>query len=217
MQFFKFKKDAAAHIGGLSKPSKMPCDGWSIPAWECKVGSILRKIKGSVCAHCYALKGMYVFQNVKDAMMQRFAALTLALSNAAEREKFIAAFVKLLTGKPYFRWHDSGDIQSVEHLVLIADIARATPGTKYWLPTREAAIVRKFAESHTVPDNLTVRVSAPMVDGKPLAVAGFPTSSVHKKGKAIGEECGAYTRDGFCGPCRLCWDKTVENVSYPQH
>ena len=48
-------------VGGLSKPGKMP--GWSIgiPAKECKTGSKLRAVKGSVCEDCYALKGCYVF------------------------------------------------------------------------------------------------------------------------------------------------------------
>ena len=46
-------------VGGLSKPGKMP--GWSIgiPAKECKTGSKLRAVKGSVCEDCYALKGCY--------------------------------------------------------------------------------------------------------------------------------------------------------------
>ena len=41
-------------VGGLSKPGKMP--GWSIgiPAKECKTGSKLRAVKGSVCEDCYA-------------------------------------------------------------------------------------------------------------------------------------------------------------------
>ena len=57
--------EAWALVGGLSKPSKMP--GWSIgiPAKECKTGSKLRKVKGSTCYDCYALKGCYVFKVYK--------------------------------------------------------------------------------------------------------------------------------------------------------
>ena len=42
-------KEAWDLVGGLSKPGKMP--GWSIgiPAKECKTGSKLRAVKGSVC------------------------------------------------------------------------------------------------------------------------------------------------------------------------
>ncbi len=60
--------------GTLSKPSKMP--GWSygIPAKECKVGSKLAKIPGTVCHGCYALKGCYVFPNVQAASHKLQAA-----------------------------------------------------------------------------------------------------------------------------------------------
>ncbi len=62
-------------VGGLSKPGKMP--GWSIglPAKECKTGSKLRKIKGSTCYNCYAMKGCYVFKVVQDAQYRRLEAL----------------------------------------------------------------------------------------------------------------------------------------------
>ncbi len=45
----------------LSKPSKMPGYGWSTPASRCITGSKLRRIKGSVCHGCYAMKNRYVF------------------------------------------------------------------------------------------------------------------------------------------------------------
>ena len=54
--------------GGLSAPSKMPCHSFSISAKRCKVGSKLRKVVGSTCNKCYALKGRYVFPNVERAM-----------------------------------------------------------------------------------------------------------------------------------------------------
>jgi len=59
--------------GTLSKPSKMP--GWSygIPAKECKTGSKLAKIPGTVCHGCYALKGCYVFPNVQEAQYKRLS------------------------------------------------------------------------------------------------------------------------------------------------
>ena len=64
-------KEALEIVGGLSKPSKMP--GWSygLPAKECKTGSKLRKVPGSTCFDCYALKGCYVFKVVQDAQYRR--------------------------------------------------------------------------------------------------------------------------------------------------
>ena len=52
-------KDAKEITGSLTRTSKMPGLSYSLPAWECKTGSKLRKVKGSVCASCSALKGNY--------------------------------------------------------------------------------------------------------------------------------------------------------------
>jgi hypothetical protein len=52
----------------------------------------------------------------------------------------------------YFRWHDSGDIQGLEHFAKIVEVARATPNTLHWLPTREAQTVASY--TGTLPDNL---------------------------------------------------------------
>ena len=129
-------KEALDIIGGLSKPSKMPWRSWSIPAQACKTGSLLRKKNGSVCGKCYAMKGMYSFPNVKAALNRRLKAIDHPL--------FVEAFslvLNKLVGKSRkkenrFRWHDSGDIQSVEHLDLINRIALSTPLVRHWLPVR---------------------------------------------------------------------------------
>jgi len=50
----------------LTRTSKMPGLSYSLPAWECKTGSKLRKVKNSVCSACYALKGNYTrYKNIK--------------------------------------------------------------------------------------------------------------------------------------------------------
>jgi len=64
---------AVAHT--LSEPSKMPGWSYSLPARECRIGSKLAKVKGSVCSNCYALKGRYVFGRVRRAMQRRFESL----------------------------------------------------------------------------------------------------------------------------------------------
>ena len=68
-----------------------------------------------------------------------------------------------------------------------------------------------------IPDNIIIRISGTKVNGK--ATNRWPwTSTVHDQGNDwIGEECKAYTRQGKCGPCRICWDKSISNVSYPKH
>ena len=102
------KKEATAITGGLSKPSKMPGPAHNLPAWNCITGGKLQAVKGSVCAGCYAMKGRYRFKNVRAALDRRLQALT--------DPRWVDAMTALITGEPWFRWHDSGDIQSAQHL-----------------------------------------------------------------------------------------------------
>ena len=204
-------KELDAVTGGLSKPSKMPCHGWSIPANRCKVGSILRKRFGSTCSSCYALKGRYVFANVQRALERRLERY-MADPNWWH-VGMICSIQK--TRSSYFRWFDSGDLQSVEMLDYIVRIAQATPGVQHWLPTREYGIVRKW-QVHVgeFPANLTVRVSAPMIGGPAPEIPGTVSSGVDDSGD---HTCPAYTQQGKCGDCRACWNRDVEHVTYPKH
>lgn len=203
-------------IGGLSKPSKMPCYGYSTPASLCVLGSKLRDVPGSTCSFCYARKGRYVFPNVQTALNRRADTVRLALSDSDYRAQWVAAFAALLDGEDFFRWHDSGDIWSVEHLRIIVEVCEATPKVSHWLPTREYHIVQQYlATFGAFPSNLTVRLSAHMVNGKAPAI-GLPTSGVHTE-QTDGFACDAKSRGGMCGKCRACWDSTVTHVSYPKH
>ena len=198
--------------GGLTTTSKMPCKSFNLPAWECKTGSKLAKIKGTVCYDCYAMKNNYIrFPNIKQGQYKRLDALfnagwVDAMVNIIEREK-----------NNYFRWHDAGDIQSKNHFKNICDVAKKTPHILHWIPTREHKIVNDFVkDGNTIPDNLIVRISATKVDGKPPSNA-MHTSTVHKDKKAIGFECPASLQDGKCQDCRACWDTNIKNISYKKH
>lgn len=200
---------ANALVGGLSAPSKMPCCSFSISAFQCITGSKLRKIAGSVCSKCYALKGRYVFPNVQAALARRLGVLARALVDNEFRAEFISAMAYLVSRDPWFRWHDSGDLQSAAHFALICDIARATPNTLHWLPTKEPRFVKG-----DIPSNLIVRVSAPHIDQPAPKGSAHTSTVVSDKSKAT---CRAFERQGKCGPCRMCWDKNVANVAYYEH
>lgn len=202
-------KSANALVGGLSAPGKMPCPSFSISAFLCKTGGLLAKIIGSVCATCYARKGRYVFENVQAALTRRMTVLARALADDTFRAEFIAAMTFLIQRYPVFRWHDSGDLQSTAHFRLICDIARATPDTMHWLPTKEP----RFAKGD-IPANLIVRVSAPHIDQPAPKGHAHTSTVVSNKAEAT---CRAFERQGKCGPCRLCWDTTVANVAYYKH
>jgi hypothetical protein len=187
----------------------MPCHSYSIPAIECKTGSKLAKVPGTVCFKCYARKGRYVFGSVKAALARRFKSL--------KRPKWVEAMVVLITaaGEEFFRWHDSGDVQSVAHLRNIFKVAKRTVLTRHWLPTKEFAIVKKAGPP---PGNLVIRLSAHKVDTMPPPnVIGSMVYSDRSKVPEGVFFCEAKSRDNKCAPCRACWDPAVRVVAYPQH
>lgn len=205
---------AEAVTGKLSKPSKMPGFAYSIPAQACGVGSKLRTVAGSICSKCYALKGRYVFSSVKKALARRLESLTHPLWVDA------MAFLINHASVNVFRWHDSGDIQSLQHLENIVEVCKKTPDVRHWIPTREYAIVTEYKAKHgSFPDNLNVRLSAYMMDG-PLPTGAAERLGVTASGvtsDAAKVTCPAYKQGGVCGPCRACWDKKVSVVIYPKH
>ena len=198
------KKELEKIVGGLSKPSKMPGPAYNLPASKCVTGSKLVKIPGSVCHGCYALKGRYRFPNVQAALERRLKAI--------ESPQWVDAMIELIKPHKEFRWHDSGDIQSLEHLQNIFKICRKTPGTKHWLPTREAQFIKKL-KVNEVPRNLVLRFSSHMIDQAPVTFWPW-TSTVTTDDN---HSCPASQQDNQCKDCRQCWNREVKNVSYGKH
>ena len=196
-------KEAIKITEGFTRTSKMPGLSYSLPAWECKTGSKLRKVKGSVCASCYALKGNYTrYPAIKAAQYRRLEAM--------KHPDWVTAMAAVIKRQKWFRWHDAGDGQDQQHLQKIFEICRLTPDTRHWLPTREAWIKDHLASK---PDNLVIRFSPPMVNQR--APESWPHSSmVVDKGF---HTCPAPAQGGKCGSCRQCWDSNIKVVSYGKH
>lgn len=216
--------------GSIGFPSKMPGTSYGISAHACITGAKLATVPGSVCHGCYALGGNYVYPSVQQAHEKRLQGITSPEWTGAMVTLLRAAHAKGTNrqGQPiargWHRWHDSGDLQSVEHLTKIAAVAALTPELRHWLPTREMGIVARYkAQGGTVPPNLLIRVSATMVDG--AATKAWPTTSgVHTRAphrSPLNDEathvCPAPLQDNACGDCRACWSHDVKHVSYHLH
>ena len=193
--------------------TKMPGTTYAVDAFACLTGSKLAKVKGSICSGCYSIR----LQKIRPSVDKGYKK-NLFKWQVSNTSNWVDAMVfQILRAKvKEHRWFDSGDLQSLEMLEAIAEVARQTPGVKHWLPTKEYGIYAKYLKTNTLPANLVVRVSATMIDGNPSKVFKN-TSTVHKNNKAIGFECKARTRGNACGPCRACWDRRIKNVSYPKH
>ena len=198
-------KEAKQITGSLTRTSKMPGLSYSLPAWECKTGSKLRKVKNSVCASCYALKGNYTrYKAIKAAQYVRLEAL--------KDQRWIAAMVAQIIRQKYFRWHDAGDIQSPEHLQKIFRVCELTPETRHWMPTREAQFLKDI-DPESVPKNLIIRMSSHMVDQGPVNF--WPWTSTVTSGQ--GSTCPAPNQGNSCGDCRSCWNRSTPNICYGKH
>jgi hypothetical protein len=193
--------EAKQITGSLTRTSKMPGLSYSLPAWECKTGSKLRKVKGSVCSACYALKGNYTrYKAIKAAQYDRLEKIKNSL--------WVAAMVVQVKRQKYFRWHDAGDVQDLEHLKKIYSVCKLTPEVKHWMPTREAWIKNHLDSK---PDNLVIRFSPPMIGQRNDS---WPNSSMVVE---TGATWTAPKQGNSCGDCRACWDPLVKVVSYGKH
>ena len=209
-------KQATDNVGGLSSPGKMPGYGWSISALRCNVGSRLVDVDGSVCEGCYALKGRYRFGNVKDALENRYYAW------ANNRELWVESMIYLMNHKkmaPHFRWFDSGDLQGREMIDDIAKVAIHSPRIRFWLPSKEYALVKDWLKDNDCPENLIIRVSAPMMSQNlnsfTFTSGVYCRENLHMVKKST--ICPASWQENQCKDCRKCWDDGIATVNYVGH
>jgi len=221
---FSTLKKALDYVGGFARPTKIPTWCYSIPAVHCITGSKLVGVPNSTCASCYALHGFYGSKWVAKAEQVRFESLKKPL--------WIDAMVQIINYRKlaFFRWHDSGDIQGLWHLLKIFEVCLRTPNTKHWIPTREWDMIRNFRElGIPKPSNLKIILSAHMINQRgPVDLARelcVQVSEVVTKNPS----CDAHTKTvmvnngrhniahGYCGACRKCWDEKVFSISYLLH
>ena len=251
------KKTANSITGGLSSPGKMPCPSYSLPALlTCPVGALLNRQPSTSCTHCYATKGRYGIGNVKDALLKRHNLLLEAIGawdgatdpNDQSQQPnsvltWVEAMVTLIGKRPYFRWHDSGDIFSGAYLRMMLQVMWETPATKHWIPTKERELVESIDQS-LIPPNACFRFSSGTVhsidegeepgwlgsDTAPVAhVTAMPSAwygtreSVEFFATRGALLCLAKYRSSqqgkeqACGDCRACWSPKVEAIVYPEH
>lgn len=209
--------------GGLTQVSKMPEYTYNLPAHECNIGAELVKVEGSVCEGCYALKGLFA-RYAKTIEPAQYARLE-SLKNDDWAEAM--AFLINHYSDKYFRWHSSGDIQDLAHLIKICHVAFNTPDVFHWLPTREYKVVNEYIEIvGDIPANLNIRLSAHMVDQSiPVVPTQLTSSSVYIEqvpeqswlcpAQDQGNKCDGRSEGGI--NCRACWDRTVKEVTYHKH
>ena len=140
------------------------------------------------CAGCYAMDGFYRtipsaqvgrvkrLEYIKDLIQSRDLDLWIDwIAKKINRLKPLedvpegiatSRFRKLMESSGfcgntrYFRWHDSGDLFNVEYARAVFEVARRTPHTLHWVPTRMGPLVAQIVRSgDLIPHNMTIQVS----------------------------------------------------------
>lgn len=210
-------------LGGdiSSKNTKMPGTTFGLSTDYCNVGYVLRNKPGSVCEACYAARLENFRPSVKTGWTNRAKAALLATDSSHGMRAWESAFTERLRklNPTHHRWHDSGDLLNIRHLEMIVAVANNLPSISFWLPTKEKAIVTRYLKEHCeFPRNLTVRLSAPMVDQRVPVDQRINTSMVVTGDAPEGVwTCPARHQGNACNDCRACWDHHVPVVAYPKH
>lgn len=187
-------------INLLSKPSKMPCYGFNLPAMKfcpAAIQSINQYGEKAVCSHCYAMGGTYIFPNVKKSLQNK-AKFLLESLRKNKGQAFIQEITKQiknaygerrkkLKGKIFnknlFRVHDSGDLFSPQYIDCWIAICKNFPEITFWFPTREYirhSQLPKLRELASL-ENAVVRPSALTIGSPVPVVEGLDNgTSVHK-------------------------------------
>tara|TARA_R100000655_G_scaffold92683_1_gene133868 strand:+ start:853 stop:1512 length:660 start_codon:yes stop_codon:yes gene_type:complete len=212
-------KEAKEVTGGgvTNQNSKMPEYNYDLSAWDCIKGSKLVQVEGSTCEGCYAQRGNYLrYKNGSVGKSHKKHLESLYNPKWVEGMAYQMKHYKV----KYMRFHSSGDLQSYEHLKNIVEVAKLSPDTKFWIPTREIGFINQAKKERlNMPDNIVFRVSAPMKNGKLRNETFKNTSSVITDKKFLGNSwsCPAQNQGGACMDCRKCWDSNISDVAYPFH
>ena len=226
--------------GPLGRASAMPCPVYNLPTRACHVGDMmrakshglrhlagllkaegrreeaaetLRQARAILCGSCYADRGKFSTPVVVNAAERHLQAL--------DHPRWVEALAYLINagGNRYFRWHSSGDLQSLAHFEQLCEVARLCPDVSFWLPTKELGLITRYKRLHggeVWPDNLSVNWSHPIID--PLFIPaqrgriGLHIVVRHAPVPEGVYECPKHTQGNHCGTCRHCWSEGPVNA-----
>lgn len=188
------------NVGCVNLPAGITCRTDA----PCKVG-------------CYAQKGRFIFQNVKDCAMANYEKY---LDTPDEYFDNIRMQLKLI---PYsfFRWHSSGDIVDMGYLIGMIKLAKEIQRTRFLCFTKKYELVNQWISSNgNLPNNLIIVFSA-WGEWIPHNPYNLPMSYVRFKEDdelpKDGIECNNYCGD-CCSQEKGCWFLTHgESVIFNKH
>lgn len=168
---------------------------------------------------CYALKGRYRFQNVKNNLSSN---LELYITSPDQyfneiKEAIDGGIVRY----SYFRWHAAGDIVDEDYFIRMVKLAEELPHVNFLAFTKKYELVNNFIRVNgDLPENLNLVFSAwgNMLDvDNPfdLPVAYVRFKDKNKNGFIPETALGC---SGNCTSCLQCWSiKKKQSVVFDKH
>ncbi len=175
--------------------------------------------KNCPCAKdCYATKGRFRFQNVKQNMRNNYEEYLREPDNYFAEIKH--AINNGMVSYSYFRWHASGDIVDEKYFEGMIRTAIDLPDTKFLAFTKKFELVNSYIKNGgIIPQNLNIVFSAWGDSFKVDNPYGFPVAYVRFhdcENKSIPET--AIECSGDCTNCLQCWSvKKGQSVVFNKH
>lgn len=199
------------HVHISTKISKL---GTGIPALNLPAG-ITCRTDAPCKKKCYACKGRFIFNNVKESCMRN---LRVWQEDPIRFEKEVAGIAQFAQ---YFRWHSSGDIVNAEYLQMMVRVAEECRATKFLAFTKQYEIVNAYLNAgNLLPENLSIVYSA-WGDFIPENPHNLPMAYVRFKKEKCEIPEYAMECSGYCGECvggKSCWNMGKgEAVVFNEH
>lgn len=162
---------------------------------------------------CYAMKGHWLYQNVKNSLQENLDAY---INNPSLYFDSIASQTALAR---FVRWHSSGDIVDDKYFEGMCKVARKNKATHYLCFTKRFEIINDFLVSgKKIPKNLSVVFSA-WSDWIPDNPFNLPITYVY--GKNFNNDLipkDSIPCVGRCESCQSCWTlKKGQSVYFKKH
>lgn len=162
---------------------------------------------------CYAMKGNWLFPNVRNSLQENLDAY---LNNSKLYFESIATQTALAR---FVRWHSSGDIVNDKYFEGMCKVARKNKEVHYLCFTKKYEIINNYlAKNKRIPKNLSVVLSA-WSDWVPENPYELPTTYVY--GKNFNNDLipkDSIPCTGHCDRCQACWTlKKGQSVYFKKH
>lgn len=189
-------------------------------------------ISGTCGKHCaLCLKACYAVRYMKyhhNSTVKGYATNTYMMRN--EPEKFLAQIKEYCDKNivKYFRYHTSGEIESVEQLELYARICREIPDVIFYIYTKSFDILTEWLnKGNDIPENFVINLSEWHGNLKEYAgsamldlcnIFAYDDKDSDQSVKSL-PHCPAVDKDGHetgitCAKCRMCMKRGTKIAVY---